>query len=369
MSPNGDVCWRKREGGIVKKTFSVALISLTLIAGGSPILQTEAAVETLEVGEATVEIERLGSQVSIYVEDMPEGGELTVARGSVEVEETSEGVYKDMLPANSSTGLYTLSLETPVTEASPLVSKGVIDAKDVEAYVNLDVVTTFIPTSAADSQSAYAATALPSRTRFRYQTFIEEPFVLAPPPACAPLSTSTVLVVARFLGDNRSWDPDSDSYKTRSDIVVDWGAGGTITPEFSVGETTRITDFVFLPIPEPVTVVNKKTASSVGMKLVRGEMSSDYVSFRIISDVTNPLCLDFATKGISYNFSFYIQREGRFVVNGTMLRVPNHELYTRNNISPSWRNLFQVTNQGFQCLFALSWDCDLDKYIAGDLVP
>lgn len=353
----------------MKKTFSVALISLTLIAGGSPILQTEAAVETVEVGEATVEIERLGSQVSIYVEDLPEGGELTVARGSVEVEETSEGVYKDLLPANSSTGLYTLSLETPVTEASPLVSKGVIDAKDVEAYVNLDVVTTFIPTSEADSQAAYAATALPSRTRFRYQTFIAEAFAPAPPPACAPVPTNNILVFARFLGDNRSWDPDSNSYKTRSDVVVDWGAGGTITPEFSVGETTRITDYVYLPVPVPVTVVHKKTASSEGMKLIRGEMSSDYVSFRIISDVTNPLCLDFATKGISYNFSFYIQREGRFVVKGTMLRVPNHELYTRNNISPSWRNLFQVTNQGFQCLFALSWDCDLDKYIAGDLVP
>jgi hypothetical protein len=353
----------------VKKTFSIAAVALTLIAGGYPIQQAETAYKTVEVGEATVEIERLGTQVSIHVENIPDGGELTVARGSVEVEETSEGVFKDLLPTNSSKGLYTLSLETPVTLDSELVSKGVIEAKNVDAYVNLDVVTTFIPTSEADSQSAYAATALPSRTRFRYQTFISEAFAPAPPLACAPLSTSTVLAEARFLGDNRSWDPDSDSYKTRSDIVVDWGAGGAITPEFSVGETTRITDYVFLPIPVPVTVVNKKTASSEGMKLVRGEMSSDYVSFRIISDVTNPLCLDLATKGISYNFSFYIQREGRFVVKGTMLRVPNHELYTRNNISPSWRNLFQVTNQGFQCLFALSWDCELDKHIAGDLVP
>ena len=45
-----------------------------------------------------------------------------------------------------------------------------------------------------------------------------------------------------------------------------------------------------------------------------------------------------------------------------------HELYSRNNINPSWRTLFQVPNQGFQCLFEYSWGCDLDKKIKGDLV-
>jgi len=319
---------------MVKKTFSVAVLSLTLIAGGSPILQTEAIVKTVEVGEARVEIERLGSQVSIHVEDMPDGGELTVIRGSVEVEETSEGVFKDFLPTNSSPGLYTLSLESPVTLDSALVNKGVIEVQELGSYVNLDVVSTVIPVAANDSQAAFAATAVPSRTRFRYQTFI----------------------------------PDSESYKTRTDVVVDWGAGGTISPEFYVGETTRIMDLYWVPWPIPVNVVTKKTASSESMKLVRGSMSSSFVSFRISSEVTNPLCADFMTKGISYNFAFYVHREGTFVVKGTMLRVPNHELYTRNNLVPYWRTIFQVPNQGFQCLVEFSWDCDLYKYVTGDLV-
>ncbi len=354
---------------MVKKTFSVALISLTLIAGGSPILQTEAAVETVQVGEATVEIERLGTQVSIHVENIPDGGELTVARGSVEVEETSEGMFKDLLPTNSSTGLYTLSLETPVTLDSELVSKGVIEAKNVDAYVNLDVVTTFIPTSEADSQSAYAATALPSRTRFRYQTFIPGAEAPAPPVVCAPISTDVYVVIANFLGDNRSWNADSESFKTRSDVVIDWGAGGTMTPDFSVGETTLVVDYYYPFQTSPRTVVTKKTASAESMKLVRGIMSSSFVSFNISANVTNPLCWDLLTNGIFYDFDFRVHRDGTYVVDGTLLRVPNHELYSRNSVNSSWRTIFQSTNQGFECLALGAFWCNDEKTIRGDLVP
>lgn len=46
-----------------------------------------------------------------------------------------------------------------------------------------------------------------------------------------------------------------------------------------------------------------------------------------------------------------------------------HELYSRNNLVSSWRNIFQVPNQGFQCLFAYSWGCTEDKTVTGDLVP
>lgn len=353
----------------MKKTFSIAAVALTLIAGGYPIQQVETAHKTLEVGKATVAIERLGSQVSIHVEDMPDGGELRVTRGSVEVEETSEGVFNDLLPTNSATPLYTLSLESPVTLDSDLVSNGVIEAQNVDAYVNLDVVTTSIPTSEAGLQAAYAATALPSRTRFRYQTFIPGAEAPAPAPVCAPLSTNAYEVLAHFLGDNRSWNADSESFKTRSDVVVDWGAGGTITPDFSVGETTLIVDYYYIIPPSLKTVVTKKTASAESMKLVRGAMSSSFVSFRISANVTNPLCWDLLTNGIFYDFAFYVHRDGTYVVDGTLLRVPNHELYSRNNVNSSWRTIFQTTNQGFECLTHGVWWCSEDKYIRGDLIP
>ena len=351
----------------MKKTFSIAAIALAMIAGEAPNFDAETVYKTVEVGPATVEIERTGSQVSMHVEGIPDDGEITVSRGPIEIEQKSDGSFEDTLMVITSTPLYTFSLESPLQLDSELVTSGKIEARDIGAYVNLNVVSSQAPLASNDSMSAFAATSLPSRTRFRYQTFISEYDTMAPPIACAPASTSDFAIVANFLGDNRSWNPDSDSFKTRSDVVVDWGAGGTITPDFTVGESTLVIDYYYSFLP-PIRTVTKKTASSSGLKLVKLVMNSNYVSFRISSDVTNPFCLDWTTKGISYNFLFNVFREGTYVVEGTMLRVPNHELYSRNNINPSWRTLFQVPNQGFQCLFEYSWGCDLDKKIKGDLV-
>jgi hypothetical protein len=353
----------------LKKIFSVAVISVTLIAGGIPISQTETTTKTVEVGEATVKIERIGSNVSIHVKELPQGGELTVSRGSLELLEVSEGLFKDKLPAHSSTGLYTLSLESPLELDSAQISKGVIDVKDIDSYVNLDVVSTLVPGAEIGSQSAYASTTLPSRTRFRYQTFIPGADTAAPAPICAPPSTELYVAFGKFLGDTRSWNADSTSYRTRSDVVVDWGAGGTITPDFSVGETTLIVDYYYPLMVNPRTVTTKKTASSETMKLVRGAMSSSFVSFRISANVTNPHCWDLLTNGIFYDFAFYVHRDGTYVVDGTLLRVPNHELYSRNNVNSSWRTIFQTSNQGFECLALGAWWCSEDKYIRGDLIP
>lgn len=217
----------------MKKTFSIAAVALTLIAGGYPIQQVETTYETVEVGPVSVEIERTGTQVSIQVEGIPNMGELSVSRGSSEILETSKGQYEDRLALNA-TGLYTFALESPVTKESDIFTSGKIHAENLAYYVNLDIATAQVLSAAANDR-AFAATALPTRTRFRYQTFIPYQRAPAPAPACSLPSTPLVLVLAKFLGDDRSWDPDSESYKTRTDVVVDWAAGGTISPEFSVG--------------------------------------------------------------------------------------------------------------------------------------
>lgn len=353
----------------MKKTFSIAAVAIALIAGGYPIQQVETTYKSVQVGSATVEMERAGSQVSIQVEGIPEDGEISVTRGSREIEEVADGLFEDRLPENGSGGAYTFSLESPVEIDSLLVSSGKIHPANLAAYVNLNLVSTNPPETSGDSMSARASTTLPSRTRFRYQTFISEYDTPAPPLACAPVSSNTVIVTGNFLGDNRSWNPDSDSFKTRSDVVVDWAAGGTITPDFSVGETTLILDYFYPSLATSSRTVSRKTASSSGLKLVKKSMNSNFVAFNISSDVTNPFCIDWMTKGISYNFDFAVFREGTYVVDGTLLRVPNHELYSRNNANPSWKTVFRVPNQGFQCLIEVSVFCDLSKYVKGDLVP
>lgn len=353
----------------MKKTLSLAAVSLTLIAGGYPIHQEETIFKTVEVGPATVEIERAGSEVSMKVQGIPENGELKIERASTEILEDHEGGFNETLPSAFVEVIYTFSLESPLDRESELVSQGKIDAKDIGSYSNLDVVSALVPSSINSTMLAFAATPLPSRTRFRYQTFIPEVSTNAPSIVCTPLPDEYGMPIGIFLGNNRSFDPNSSSYKTRSDVVIDWDAGGTITPEFSVGESTQVLYYFYENFFANRTITTKRTASSESMKLVRGVVSSDFVSFHIYSDVTNPFCWDYVTRGIFYDFAFYVHRSGVFVVHGTLRQVPNHELYTRNTLVPFWRTIFQSSNIGFNCLGVIFEDCKADKYVSGDLVP
>lgn len=352
----------------MKKTFSIAAVALTLIAGGYPIQQVETTYKTVEVGPATIEIERTGSDVSMQVEGIPDDGELSVSRGSTQISEVEEGLFRDNLAKSSGKGTYTFSLESPMSLDSELVLSGKINPKDVDDYVNLDVVSVEVPLSASDTMAAFAASPLPTRTRLRYQTFIPEYDTDAPPLVCAPISTGDYILITNFLGDNRSWNPDSESFKTRSDVVIDWGAGGSITPEFSVGETSLVLEYIFPFGVGNTTVVQKRTAADDSMKLERKVMSSSYVSFKISSDVSNPFCFGPLVNGIFYEFAFSVYRDGVYTIKGSMIKVPSHEFYTRNNVDPSWRTLFRFTNQGFQCLTKGWVGCIVPKEFNGDLV-
>lgn len=351
------------------KAFSISIISLILTSGLSPDIDLNVSTRLVHIGEVTADIERTGHEVSIKVDGVPTGGELVVTRGSHELSEISKGLYEDNLLQSSSASFYTFSLETPLKSNSDSVLDGKILPSASGNYVELTIVSAGVPNPSIEPNSAFAATTLPSRTRFRYQTFIPEFDTPAPAVVCAPFPDNNSMPIATFLGDNRSWNPDSDSYKTRSDVVVDWSAGGEIVPDFSVGQSTQILEYIYPLGIGNRTIITKKTASSDGLRLVKGVSSSDYVSFHIYSDVTNPFCAKELTRGITYDFAFYVHRDGAFVVKGTLLRVPNHELYTRNNVNTAWRTLLQSTNQGFQCLFEWSFGCDVDKYIQGDLVP
>lgn len=353
----------------MNKTFAIAAVALALISGGYPIQQVQTTHKTIEVGPATVEIERTGSQVSMQVEGIPEDGEMKVERASIAILENDEGSFDDILPNGYSEVIYTFSLESALELESELISQGKIDVKDLDSYSNLDVVTTVLPSSNVYPMPAYASTSLPSRTRFRYQTFIPEASTKAPSIVCTPLPDEGGMPIGIFLGNNRGFDPDSLSYKTRSDVVVDWDAGGTITPEFSVGESTQVLSYVYENFFANRTITTKKTASSESMKLVRGVVSADYVSFHIYSDVINPFCWDYPTRGMFYDFAFYVHRSGVFVVHGTLRQVPNHELYTRNTLVPFWRTIFKSSNSGFGCLAIIFEDCKTEKSVTGDLVP
>ena len=349
----------------MKKAYSVGILVTFLVGIGSLDVSDHSAEKTIQLGDASIEISREWSNVEIRVSNLSPDQEIQISRGGLEIDEsnTESNLYRDDLSLNSSLDQYTITVESPLSGSSDLIAANKVDSRDLPNYAEIEVINLRVPQFDNNSDRALAASELPNRTRFRYQTFISEAYVSAPAIACAPEPNEYGYPVGMFKGDSRSWNPDSNSYRTRSDVVVDWSAGGTVTPYFSVGESTQVLAYPFN------SFTFNKTASSEGLKLVRGVISPDYVSFHIYSDVVNPFCISQLTRGIFYDFAFYVHQTGEFVAKGTIRQVPNHELYTRNDVNSNWRTLFQAPNQGFGCLATFVEDCKKYQSELGDLVP
>jgi hypothetical protein len=190
------------------------------------------------------------------------------------------------------------------------------------------------------ANTAIAQSTNATRTRIRYQTYIGSPWVYAIP-ACFGAYIN-VPGVTTFAGNDRSWDADSDSYKTRFDSIITWGSNPSVKAEVSVGETRA-----YVGIPSFEIPTGTATASSASMKLNATVLSPTYVSFGIKQNVANPFCL--GADGINFDLHFYVRRDGVYTLSGNYLPVPFHEVYARDNVDPSWRQIMRSGIEFFPC--------------------
>jgi hypothetical protein len=190
------------------------------------------------------------------------------------------------------------------------------------------------------TNTAIAQSTDATRTRIRYQTFIGRDFVKAEL-ICAGYYIN-VPKVTYFNGNNRTWDANSDSYKTRFDSIIAWGAAPSVSKEVSVGLTT-----VYLGFPPFVIPETSQRASADSMQLNTTVLSPDYVSFGIKQNVSNPFC--FGADGINFDLHFYVRRDGVYTLSGNYLPVPFHEVYARDNLDPSWRQIMRSGFEIFEC--------------------
>ncbi|MEY4390934.1 MAG: hypothetical protein RLZZ400_677, partial [Actinomycetota bacterium] len=207
-------------------------------------------------------------------------------------------------------------------------------------HISVSNIQLVVPGLGQIGEVANAAT-LPDYSILRYQTFIPSISADAPFPACAP-----DLADYRFLGDNRSWGPGSSSYRTRFDARVNWIDAGSIIKTVSVGTTVRQKQVSGTWVFDAA-----KTATTSSMQLtITGAQNSQYVNFRIQQDVVNPLCNAAVTGGIYFDFQVSMYRSGAYLLAGTALRVPNHEIYVKDQDNLSWTILARRELTGFECL-------------------
>jgi hypothetical protein len=352
---------------MLKRLYSVVLGGLMAVSPMAlPV--SDQTTETTQIENISLQITRQGANVVIEPSGELPGQTLTISRGGVPLEPSSDGNVHDST-SSSPDRFYTVEIDQPAEPSSDsTLASSQSETSTPTALTDIRISTIPIPQPAYPMETAVAATPLPSRTRFRYQTFIVDKTVSAPSWVCAPPSYDSYVVIGSFLGDDRSWDPDSNSFRTRTDALIDWGNGGDITSTHTVGMSTQILDIYYFLTHEHIE--KQLRASSDKLTLVQAVKSPQYVSFHINSDVENPFCVPGLARGIWYDLAFFVAQSGAYTVTGTIREVPNHELYARDSINPSWQFLMHKANYGFECLAPYANDCKNPiPATTGDLIP
>lgn len=211
----------------------------------------------------------------------------------------------------------------------------------VSAFENIEILGLDISPTGITSISSDAANASPSATSttLRYQTFIPEAYVPAPPAGCSYYGSPYY-----YKGDSRSFSTSTAAtYRTKFDVTVSW-----TTPAISssriVGQTK-----VFKYANGTYTQVDFATASSSSMVLTTQSVSSTKAVFKTSQDVHNPFCI--FSNGIYFDLNVTINRSGTYSISGLRLKVPNHEIYIKDSDQSTWTGMLQAPYLYFEeCL-------------------
>ncbi len=321
------------------RTFGIATVAALLISQlTEPLPNNTSATSNYRLDQATFTLVQTNSLLAFEIEDRD-----PLAVDSILVD------GRELTPDQN--GIYVYNMQQQL-EAEVVISSDSAhsDASNPMRHI---ASRTFPVRNIGLTNTAVAQSTDATRTRIRYQTFIGREFVKAEI-ICGGFYIN-VPKITYFNGNNRTWDANSDSYKTRFDTVISWGASPSVVKEVSVGLTT-----VYLGFPPFVVPETSQRASTDSMQLSATVLSPDYVSFGIKQNVSNPFC--FGADGINFDLHFYVRRDGIYTLSGNYLPVPFHEVYARDNLDPSWRQIIRSGFEVFECFTPILGNiCDVNN--------
>ena len=308
------------------RTFGLATVAALFISQfAAPLPSNSTVTSSYTLDQATFSLTQTNSILAFEIDDKDSLAIDRILIDGFELTSDENGVYEYEMGQR---------LEVEVVLSSDSASS--LDKSDPMRHI---ASRTFPVKNLAIADTAIAQSTNATRTRIRYQTFIGKDFVEANL-ICLGFYIN-VPNVTYFNGNNRSWNADSNSYKTRFDSVITWGAQPSVGKEVSVGLTT------VLGLPPFVVPETSRRASDESMELNTSVLSPDYVSFGIKQNVPNPFC--FGADGINFDLHFYVRRDGVYTLTGNYLPVPFHEVYARDNSDPSWRQIMRSGFEFFEC--------------------
>lgn len=308
-------------------TFGLATVAALLISQlSAPVPSNSTATSTYTLDQATFSLTQTNSMLAFEIHDNDPLAIDKILIDGLALTPDQNGIYEYDMEQQ---------LEVEVVLSSDSASS--LDKSDPMRHI---ASRTFPVRNLGLADAAVAQSTSATRTRIRYQTFIGSPWVYAIPVCLG--NYINVQGITTFAGNDRGWDADSDSYKTRFDSIISWGSNPSVKAEVSVGETRAYVGIPTFGIPS-----GRATASSESMKLNTTVLSPTYVSFGIKQNVPNPFC--FGADGINFDLHFYVRRDGVYTLTGNYLPVPFHEVYARDNVDPSWRQIMRSGIEFFPC--------------------
>jgi hypothetical protein len=176
----------------------------------------------------------------------------------------------------------------------------------------------------------------------RYTTFIAEKIVKVPGRNIW------------FRGDNRKFNVDAKSYRTRTDVTIVCETGSNnVTMRPFIGKSTEVTsDDKF---------VQSAIASSNGIKLKIIHQRYPTIKFTVEHEVGIPSKLLLVNPDIYYSYTGEFDCEkGTYTLEGEHDKAPNHEVYIKNSASVGWKTIYRFNTEGFECLVPFA--CSKSKW-------
>lgn len=164
----------------------------------------------------------------------------------------------------------------------------------------------------------------------RYTTFLEDEWIENP---------NVLSNMRLFTGDGRTFDPDSESYRTRADIRVE---NKQVSLKRSVGLSKGYT--------LQKQLVEEDRASDEGIVIKQVESDEKKVSFLLEHAVSNPLM---PSPDIEYHTFASFYKGGRIDISGEHDEAPHHEVYVKKGAG-SWKPVHRSETRGLERLTPLT---------------
>jgi hypothetical protein len=331
------------------KLYSVAGLVLLFLGFSTNLspMKSRSEIETTTLLSVSVDVSLQDQELSIVWNSLRAGNRLEVSINGQKRNFFNEAGAISSLPALPAENLIELAEIHPLSNSE--------QNHDLEAFKSH----LFVLGSKVDgvnvNDAAFGADALPSATRLRYQTFIPEKYVgldLFASSNCIPLFGLGNTYA--FGGDDRSFNPDGNNYRTRFDVRIDWLSNGNQVALTSVGESFLYKWNDAITGADKWDLQDSKTQGTGGMSLTVLSESSTLAHFRMLHNVGDPFC--FYVNPVYYNLDVYISRAGVYTITGTRNRVPNHEVYIRTNLKTDWTMIYQRPYYSYSCLWPGFYD-------------